>query len=156
MGIPFCKTTWDTFCKNGVSGQNVINSIGIDIREARFDYPSPRELFLRLAEDYGIAFLNISYYCLNGTCRKSLHRDQLILSESINQPILQKSDVVILCGEAYKHSWFGKPLNRFYKAVHPDTRCKISKHTSVKASWYEWWTSGAIANKFGINTNFET
>lgn len=151
VGIPFCKPNWDLMCKVGVSGLAVLRSIGVDIDLAKKKYASPEELFLALARDDGIAFLNLSYYYLGGSCRKGEHKELLISGEAINHRILKKSERIILCGEAKQHRWYGESLRNSYNAVHPDTRCKISKYQKVRDNWQEWWGSGAIASKFNIN-----
>jgi len=38
IGIPFCKPSWNSFCKNNVSGFTIIKSLGFDIMVLRSQF----------------------------------------------------------------------------------------------------------------------
>lgn len=150
VGIPFCKSSWDSFCVEGVSGLYVFRSLGINVNEIRRSFCNPREFFIYLARNKGIVFLNLSYHFLDGVCRKKKHHSQLLSAEVINQKYLQASRNTVLCGEANKIRWYKNSYNNLHEAVHPDARCKISKHEDVRDDWYKWWSENALKERFEV------
>ena len=151
VGIPFCKPDWDHLNDDLCSGRHVLASLGVDIAAVRSDYIVPADFFQYLASAKGIAFLNLSYHFLDGTCRTGKHRAALQNAVAVNDAVLSKSRYVVLCGEASKYRWYGNKPSHAYEAVHPDVRCRISRYPNVAAQWRAWWAFGAIANKFGIS-----
>ena len=151
MGIPFCKSTWDSMCNSNASGLNILLSLGADIAAIKQIYATPKDYFCELAINHGIAFLNLSYYFLGkSNCSKRKHQNELKSAEKTNGVILEKSERIIFCGEAEKHRWYGKSHNNGYEIVHPDNRCKNSQYPNIRKNWEEWWSQNAISEKFDL------
>jgi len=150
VGIPFCKPTWGTFCVDGVSGLDVFRSLGVDVEKARKKYKEPCDFFIYLAVEKGIIFLNLSYHYLASKCRKNSHDMQLKSAERINRQYLLASKNIVLCGEADKIRWYQNDYQNLHKAVHPDTRCKISRFEKVGDCWQKWWSENALKIRFKI------
>ena len=150
VGIPFCKPTWETMCDDTTSGFHVLRSLGLNMDAVRSRYARPRDLFLRLARDHGIAFLNLSYHYLEGDVRKRRHEEELKFACKINQPLLEKSSNVVLCGQAKRIDWHGKKAKKWVEAVHPDVRNKISRIQHVSDDWQKYWRPNALAKKFRV------
>lgn len=149
-GIPFCKPNWEAMCDETTSGLHVLYSLGIDVERARQQFPSPRELFISLARDHGVAFLNLCYHYLDGDVRKVRHRAELLSANAINRPILARSNAVILCGQAKRIHWYGGRVARSIEATHPDVRNRISRHSTTRANWAKWWRPNALAGEFAL------
>lgn len=148
VGIPFCKPEWEELQKDQCSGHHVLLSLGADLRTASIDFRVPEDYFCYLAEEKGVAFLNLSYHSLHGPCRKRAHYPQLSAASEVNSPVLSKSTHVVFCGEAKKYLWYGNTLPNSYFVVHPDVRCRISRYPNVAKEWQAWWSRNAIARRF--------
>ena len=150
VGIPFCKPDWEHQNNNRCSGSHVLASLGVNMLAVRSTFAVPAEYFRYLASVKGIAFLNLSYHFLDGPCRKREHQAELLQAAAVNDSVLSKSRHVVLCGEASKYFWYGNKLLHAHKVVHPDVRCQISPYPKVAEQWQTWWSSHAIARRFGI------
>lgn len=150
IGIPFCKPDWERQTNDLCSGYHVLASLGVAFPTVRSIFTSPTDYFHHLASVKGVVFLNLSYHFLGGKCRKLRHRAELLQAASVNNAILSKSRHVLLCGEASKYDWYGNKPSYAHEIVHPDVRCRISCSPKVADQWQSWWSSGAIAKRFGI------
>lgn len=150
VGIPFCKPDWEQLNDDRCSGRHVLASLGVNTVAVRSAFAVPADYFNYLARVKGIAFLNLSYHFLDGPCRKGDHRAELLQAAAVNDPVLSKSRCVVLCGEASKYGWYGNKPSHAHEVGHPDVRCRISRFPKVAAQWQAWWSSNAIAQRFGI------
>lgn len=163
--IPFCKPDWETMLSEDCCGKDVLRSLGIEIATIQKDFSTPEKLFMHLAERYGIVFLNVSYnyvgrtVCRNGkhvlvsNLQKKKHAPLLLYAEAINRNILRASKIVLLLGEAKKHKWYGEVASNQIEVVHPDRRCRISKHEDVREKWNRYWSPHQIAVMFNLDLN---
>ena len=147
-GVPFCKPDWESMIKDNCSGYHVLNSLGVDLRAysvefLRTRYPRPLNLFIHLL-GYGVVFTNLSQEFINGVIRKNRHQMQLRDGLQSNMAILEKSDTIILCGEAWKHRWYGQVDESFLNIPHPDIRNRNNPPTST--CWKTWWEKGQLAD----------
>ena len=150
VGIPFCKPDWERQTDDLSSGYHVLASLGVVFPTVRSTFAEPTDYFHYLASVKGVAFLNLSYHSLGGPCRRVRHGAELLQAASVNDAILSKSRHVVLCGEASKYRWYGSKLSYAHEVVHPDVRCRISRFPKVAGQWQSWWSSSAIAQRFGI------
>ncbi|MET2947768.1 hypothetical protein ABXV18_06670 [Vibrio owensii] len=153
IGVPFCKPDWESMIADNCSGYHVLKSLGIfrdeqSLERLRNLYSQPIEIFLKLL-DLGIVFINLSNVFVGEVIRKGRHREHLVDTLDLNKPILDKSDHVILCGEAWKHTWYGDWDDSFYFVVHPDIRNRNKPQTSTW--WTCWWGSNALVELLGLD-----
>ena len=147
-GIPFCKDSWNDLCKHNCSGFTVLQSIGIDLKQAKSNNASPVELFNNMAS-LGIFFLNLSYEFIGKPIRKHKHFHLLKHAYDINSNFIHQDCPVILCGEALKLIWLTtQQSTNWHNAIHPDTR--NTKTQQRLEQWRQWWTPNAIIDKFGL------
>lgn len=148
-GIPFCKPTWPEQLQENSSGFHVLNSIGVIELIDEVKFPRPFDFFSFLISK-GIVFLNISYEYIGGPIKRSDHRTQLDQAYLINQPIMNSSDIVVLCGEAKKNRWNGFRHPSIIEVVHPDNRNRISRFERIRNEWRENWLASALKEKFEL------
>lgn len=161
--IPFLKTRMDALFKPNCSGGIVLEAIGCNADFLCEKYKDDKEgtlkLFLSL-RDKGIVFLN-AIYRTDPTeigSRIGKARDLAALKEAYekyNEPVLQKAQHVIYCGEAKKvQQWVeGAPQvddKNIHAVPHPDKRNSYSKHDEVQKKYKKWWSPGKLRRKLGL------
>jgi uracil DNA glycosylase len=153
--IPFLKTRMDALFKPSCSGGIVLEAIGCNADFLCEKYKDDKEgtlkLFLAL-RDKGIVFLNAIYRTQNvgRKIRKRHDFNELMNAYSnYNEPVLQKAQHVIYCGEAKKvQQWVqGSPQvddKNIHAVPHPDKRNSYSKRDEVQAKYKKWWSPGKL------------
>ncbi|HYD94740.1 MAG TPA: hypothetical protein VEC01_05390 [Noviherbaspirillum sp.] len=140
--IPFCKRTWAEQRKRNGAGFTVLDALGIDMMRAQDLFDTPRELFLFLAEQYGIVFLNAAYTYVGG--KRTAHTLSVFLrARVINLPVFAKARHILLCGNP-AHREYGH-LSRTTCVLHP-----AAKRPAFKARWSAHWSSHAIARQLSL------
>lgn len=140
--IPYCKGTWAEQGKRNGAGFTVLDTLGIDLGRAQELFDTPRELFLFLAERYGIVFLNAAYAFVGGK-RTAYTRPVFLQARAINLPVFAKAGHILLCGN---------PAHREYGHL-PRTTCVLhpaAKRPAFKARWNAHWSSHAIARQLSL------
>lgn len=147
--IPFCKPNWEDQLSDRYCGVAVLRSVGLNIEFVSTIFNKPIDLFLSLRQQ-GIVFLNLSYKYVGKKITKVDNILDLIEAHTINEPILNLSDNVILCGEARKLKWVHLfDRDRYHCVVHPDPRNRRNPNRNSK--WSMWWNQDAILNKFNLH-----
>lgn len=147
-GIPFCKSEWKDQISKNSSGRVVLESLGITLENTEHIGKNPADLFMNLARN-GIVFLNISYDTITGKMQKI--RDAKKRSNAIrtNKPIINKAEIIILCGEAKK--WNITKHSNIIELIHPDPRNKINRYKKVRQEWNETWGENQIKERYKLN-----
>jgi len=148
VGIPFCKPDWESQFDDKCSGGYVLNSLGLNPEMLVNEFNEPIDLFMFLAQR-GIVFLNLSYHYIGGPIRKMRHHDVLLNAKDINSPILDRSQRIILCGEAWKNKWYDSNRVSSIKVCHPDNRNRINPNRYEE--WARWWSSNALKNMYTLS-----
>lgn len=149
VGIPFCKGTWSEQMKDNCSGSHVMASLGIDLVEVSSRLQAPRDLFYSLAVK-GVAFLNASYHFLDA---KGIPvEDYRYVKEALdaNGPLIEKSQAVILCGEA---RLLAELVDRkdMIECIHPDVRNRRFN----RPSWESAWLPNVLKETFGLDLTID-
>ena len=152
-GVPFCKPDWISMFADNCSGLHVLKSLSVDLLSYEQDslieeYPAPVDLFIELAKQ-GVVFINLSHSFIGKVIRKGEHRHSLQESLKVNMPILKKSSKVVLCGEAWKHKWYGDIDDRYLNIIHPDIRNRNNPPTAT--CWKQWWGSDSLSDHYALN-----
>ncbi|TRY13536.1 hypothetical protein [Shewanella hanedai] len=129
------KGTWSEMDGNS-SGFHIFNSIfgGLPSHEK---YKSPKDYAYHLLSQ-GIVFLNCSYHYLKKEkLSKIKHKNCLDDAHEINDPILLKSQRIILCGKEVSSVLLPSSIenNKFIKAPHPS---RLSRRSNSEV-WDEIW-----------------
>ena len=121
-GIAFCKPTWFELLDNKYSALPVFCSLGIKLGNAAYDveqYPSPDKFFIKLAQNYGVVFVN--------ACNAQKHRNE------ISKTWLSKANYSILCGcKAQKLS--SADATHFH-VIHPSSYNENVNRTEWENAW---------------------
>lgn len=146
-GIPFCKKTWKELKYKSSSGYHVLNSIGINLEGIEQQFDTPNDLFFYLAKN-GIVFLNLSYDFIgtNTKIKKKVHSEYLNKAYLINKPIMDKSEILILCGEAKKNKWNNYTHHNCSECIHPD----VQNRKYNKQLWDKRWNQDSLKKEYNL------
>lgn len=148
VGIPFCKADWESQFDGKCSGGYVLNSLGLNPETLVNEFDQPVDFFMFLAQRE-IVFLNLAYHYIGGPIRKMRHHDVLLYAKDINTPILNRSQHIILCGEAKKNEWYDRVRENAQKVCHPDNRNRINPNRYEE--WVRWWSPNALKDKYSLS-----
>ncbi len=129
-GIPFCKDDINDLKKSNCSGKYLLFGLGIDLdKETR----NPEDIFFNLLRKDKIGFINSSYFFLG---KRKITSNEIEYSESINKPILKKSQIIVATKSSLKIlKEYNKLPDNIIEISHPDNRNKNSRYEKVRNSW---------------------
>lgn len=145
--IPFCKLTWDQQLNRNCAGNKVLRALNVNNFINKRDElmienkTTPKDYFLNLLLEQGIAFLNISYEFREGQILKTEFSKLEDYWNDYNEIIIKKAKKVIICGrtvESYLKHKLGSSFDtqKFRFAYHPAARARNKNHLEYyKAFW---------------------
>lgn len=142
-GIPFCKPSWAEQQKRNGCGIYVLEALGVDIPGAMALHPTPAGLFFSLAVQ-GVAFLNCSYHFLGSSHIAKRHLAYVRHAFAVNKPIVEKANVVLLCGAAQVLGDLYPRTARWTPVIHPDPRNRM------RAAWENWWSPSRLKQEYDL------
>ncbi len=169
VGIPFAKGSIKEMNK-AASGKPLLRGLGIEEMCCNLDSSIMNlyDLFLQ----NGIVFLNISYKYIGREISRKIDKPYLDCANSINYSILEFSEKIVLCGEAYDGFKIVNGDNdtilrkkSLYKVYHPSARKpkkpdqnasqkEIAKWNAYQKKYLNFWSKrGALINEIERNSH---
>jgi hypothetical protein len=144
-GIPFCKNSWEELLRDNCSGSHVIASLGIEIEEAKRKMTTS-QFFNELAM-HGVAFLNASYHFLETSNIPKKDFTYIEKALETNSAIIEKSEHVILCGQAKVLLSYFTDNGHMKEFIHPDTRNRGTR----KEAWESIWSPNRLKVEYNLD-----
>jgi len=148
LDIPFIKEAWTELDRRS-AGFHLFNSLHSNFNKN--EHNPPLTAVFELLQ-HGIVFLNASYNFLEKeTINYCKHIEFVRNATNVNLPILEKSENVVMCGDAKTMlDWVITYGSNFYEAPHPSLQ---SRNRSIdKEKRDHFWLGGKLKTKFNLST----